>query len=146
MHQLRTRPQHFLAIQRHPTAEGTRAHTMSIPTMPTYKHNYYLFHMRDIPNPQRDKHLEAHVQHTQLFQNGPHIRFGGALLPQTKTTSEADVLKDCVGSFFFVQTDTLEEAWDIIKRDPFYASGEVWDRETVTGAPVHIVIPEVKFD
>ncbi|KAL7277531.1 hypothetical protein ACG7TL_008454 [Trametes sanguinea] len=119
---------------------------MSFPTLPTYKHNYYLFHMWDIPTAQRAKHLGDHVKvTTPLIQSGAII-LGGALLPPTMKTSDPEPLKKPAGSFFFVRADSLEQAWEIIKQDPFYTSGEVWDRESITGAPAYMVMPEIKFE
>ncbi|OSC98783.1 hypothetical protein PYCCODRAFT_1470760 [Trametes coccinea BRFM310] len=119
---------------------------MSLPTLPKFKHNYYLFNMRDVPNAQRMKHVSSHIQATTPLIESGVIVLGGAMLPPTMKTSDADPLKRPTGSFLFVRADSLEQAWDIIKQDPFYTSGEVWDRESVTGAPVYMIMPEVRFE
>ncbi|KAI9060454.1 hypothetical protein FKP32DRAFT_1678794 [Trametes sanguinea] len=119
---------------------------MSFPPLPTYKRNYYLFHMRDLPNAQRMKHIGEHVRITTPFIQSGAIILGGALLPPTQKTSDPEPLKNPAGSFMFYQADSLEEAWNIMKQDPFYASGEVWDHETITGFPAYMVMPEVKFE
>ncbi|OSC98784.1 hypothetical protein PYCCODRAFT_1417111 [Trametes coccinea BRFM310] len=115
-------------------------------TPPTYKHNYFLVYIPDVPNAQRSKHHDAHIKHSlPLIQNGT-IKLGGALLPQTSKTTDPDVLKNVIGSWIILRAESIEKAWETIKQDPFYTSGEVWDTEKITVTPAYTGMPEVKFD
>ncbi len=49
----------------------------------------------------------------------------GGLLPQTAHSTDADAFTKISGSFFIVQADTAEQAWETLKKDPFWHSGEV---------------------
>ncbi|CDO72647.1 hypothetical protein BN946_scf184985.g66 [Trametes cinnabarina] len=113
---------------------------------PTYKYDYFLVRVLDVPNAQRAKHYEAHVKLSMPLIEKGVLRLGGALLAPTAKSSDPDALKNPKGSWIFVQAESLEEAWEIVKQDPFYASGEVWDRDTITVEPIYSAMPEVKFD
>ncbi|KAL7277530.1 hypothetical protein ACG7TL_008453 [Trametes sanguinea] len=113
---------------------------------PTYKHNYFLVHILDVPDAQHTKHLEAHAKvFMPLMQNGT-LKIGGALLPQTTKTSDSDVLKKTIGAWMIIRAEDIETVWEIIKQDPFYTSGEVWDHDKITVTPAYMVLTEVKFD
>ncbi|KAJ3013967.1 hypothetical protein NUW54_g1432 [Trametes sanguinea] len=115
-------------------------------TPPTFKNNYFLVYISDVPNAQRSKHQEAHLTHNlSMIQNGT-IKAGGALLAPTSKTSDPDALKNVTGSWFVLRAENIEKAWDIVKQDPFYASGEVWDQERITVTAAYTAIQEVKFD
>ncbi|KAI0705314.1 hypothetical protein C8T65DRAFT_653010 [Cerioporus squamosus] len=113
-------------------------------SVPTLKKNYYLINAPDLPNAQRAKHTPQHmVASAPLVQSG-YIVAGGGLLPQTADSSDADAITKISGSFLVVQADTAEHALEKLKEDPFWTSGEVWDREKVTVTPVYVGVPKVE--
>ncbi|CDO72648.1 hypothetical protein BN946_scf184985.g67 [Trametes cinnabarina] len=119
---------------------------MSDWTPPSYEHDYFVVHTFDVPNAQRTKHTDAHlVRIVPLIQQGI-VKFAGALLTPTSKTTDSDTLAKTAGSILIVRAKDLEQAWEIVKQDPFYASGEVWDHERTVVTPAFFAIPEVKFD
>ncbi|KAI8978191.1 hypothetical protein BD414DRAFT_494876 [Trametes punicea] len=115
-------------------------------SLPALKHNYFLVHIVDVPNAQRAKHLDVHLAHNaSVIQDGA-IKLAGGLLPQTSKTTDPDALQRLVGSWMIVRAESIEHAWEIVKEDPFYTSGEVWDREKVTVTPAYVATPDAKFD
>ncbi|KAI9060452.1 hypothetical protein FKP32DRAFT_1687517 [Trametes sanguinea] len=115
-------------------------------TPPTFKHNYFLVYIPDVPNAQRPKHHEAHVKHSMPLILDGTIKLGGALLPPTSKSSDPDALKNVTGSWMILRAENIEKAWDIVKQDPFYSSGEVWDQGGITVTSAYTAIPEVRFD
>ncbi|KAI0365934.1 hypothetical protein BV20DRAFT_953296 [Pilatotrama ljubarskyi] len=114
--------------------------------LPTLKNNYFLVYIQDVPNAQRSKHQQAHMeQNLPLIQN-EYIKVGGALLPQDGKSSDADALEKLVGSFMVVQADRIETVWDLLKKDAYYTSGEVWDHNKIFVTPAYIATPEAKFE
>ncbi len=49
----------------------------------------------------------------------------GGFLPQTVQSSDADAVAKVEGSFLLIQADTAEQAWETLKKDVFWTSGEV---------------------
>ncbi|KAI0753510.1 hypothetical protein C8Q80DRAFT_1095962 [Daedaleopsis nitida] len=106
--------------------------------------NYFLVYAPDLPNAQRAKHSPEHMkQNVPLVQSGCIVA-GGGLLPQDVNSSDANVLGKITGSFLVVQAETMETAWETLKKDAFYTSGEVWDREKITVTPVFVGVPSVE--
>ncbi|RPD58152.1 hypothetical protein L227DRAFT_577503 [Lentinus tigrinus ALCF2SS1-6] len=159
---------------------------MSIPA--ALKKNYYLIQVPDLPNAQRAKHTPEHFAYfLPLMQSGrisasfppfhsavPLLHasltldtvVGGGLLPQTVQSSETDSAAKVSGSFLVIQADTTEHAWEALKGDVFWSSGEVvrrcpafllrrwtddlnvfglqWDREKATVTPVYVGVLTVE--
>ncbi|KAI9060449.1 hypothetical protein FKP32DRAFT_1022597 [Trametes sanguinea] len=113
---------------------------------PTFKHNYFLVHIVDLPNAQHTKHLEAHSKQFMPLMHDGTLKTGGALLPPTAKTTDPDVLTKTVGAWMIIRAENIEKVWEIIKQDVFYTSGEVWDHDKITITPAYVVLPEVKFD
>ncbi|TFK84856.1 hypothetical protein K466DRAFT_495826 [Polyporus arcularius HHB13444] len=113
-------------------------------SVPALKKNYYLIHAPDIPNAQRAKHIAAHMATSAPLVQSGYIVAGGGFLPQTAHSSDADALAKISGSFILVQADTAEQAWETLRKDAFWESGEVWDREKVTVTPVYVGVPKVE--
>ncbi|RDX47480.1 hypothetical protein K466DRAFT_210106 [Polyporus arcularius HHB13444] len=115
---------------------------MSLPPAP--KKNYYHIHALDIPNAQRAKHNAGHLEITLPLVESGYIVAAGGLLPQTAHSTDADAFTKISGSFFIVQADTAEQAWETLKKDPFWHSGEVWDHEKTTVTPAYVAVPRVE--
>ncbi|KAI0359268.1 hypothetical protein OH77DRAFT_1434549 [Trametes cingulata] len=114
--------------------------------LPKLKNNYYLVYIQDVPNSQRSKHEEEHMhQNLPLIQNG-YIKVGGALLPPDGKSTDADALNELVGSFMIVQADSAEAVWELLKKDAYYTSGEVWDHNKIFVTPAYVATTEVKFE
>ncbi|OJT01658.1 hypothetical protein TRAPUB_7916 [Trametes pubescens] len=108
--------------------------------------NYYHVYAQDLPDAQRAKHTEAHMaQNTPLIQSGV-IKFGGGLLRPESNSSDLDARQSIVGSFIIVQAESIEAVWEILHKEIFYVSGEVWDREKVFVAPVYVPFKEARFE
>ncbi|KAL1945227.1 hypothetical protein VTO73DRAFT_2078 [Trametes versicolor] len=108
--------------------------------------NYYHVYAQDLPNAQRAKHTEAHlVQNTPLIQSGV-IRAGGGLLRPEFNSSDPDARQNIVGSFIIIQAESMEAVWEILNKEIFYTSGEVWDREKLSVVPVYVPFKEAKFE
>ncbi|RDX54422.1 hypothetical protein OH76DRAFT_1397713 [Lentinus brumalis] len=111
---------------------------------PALRKNYYLVHAPDLPNAQRGKHTPKHVDYSLPLVKSGHMIAAGGILPQTAHSSDADVADKILGTFLLVQADTVEQAWERLKGDTFWTSGEVWDREKVTVTPVYVGAPKVE--
>ncbi|KAI0705317.1 hypothetical protein C8T65DRAFT_577662 [Cerioporus squamosus] len=111
---------------------------------PALKKNYYLIQVPDLPNAQRAKHNTEHMAYWgPLIQRVSCIAAGG-LLPQAVQSSNADAITKVSGSFLVIQADTAEQAWETFKKDVFWTSGEVLDRERATLIPVYVGVPKVE--
>ncbi|RPD72160.1 hypothetical protein L226DRAFT_537291 [Lentinus tigrinus ALCF2SS1-7] len=115
---------------------------MSIPA--ALKKNYYLIQVPDLPNAQRAKHTPEHFAYFLPLMQSGRIIVGGGLLPQTVQSSETDSAAKVSGSFLVIQADTTEHAWEALKGDVFWSSGEVWDREKATVTPVYVGVLTVE--
>lgn len=75
----------------------------------------FMFTCLDGPKtgPKRLEHLEGHLVHIE--NNNEKYRVAG---PMRKATGG-----DIVGSFFLVEAETEDEAWAIMKGDPYIESG-----------------------
>ena len=62
---------------------------------------------------------------------------GGGVLPPDSKTSDADVFQKVDGTFIVVRGESVEDVWEKLKKDVFYASGEVVSISAVT-YPLHI--------
>ncbi len=49
----------------------------------------------------------------------------GGFLPQIVQSSDANAVAKVEGSFLLIQADTAEQAWETLKKDVFWTSGEV---------------------
>ncbi|KAL7277533.1 hypothetical protein ACG7TL_008456 [Trametes sanguinea] len=115
-------------------------------TPPALKHNYFLVYIPDIPNAQRPKYQDAHMKHSvQLIQDGT-IKVGGVLLAPTSKMTDPYFAQNTTGSWIIMRADSIEKVWEILRQDPFYTTGEVWDHEKITVTPAFVAIPEVKLD
>ncbi|KAI0705306.1 hypothetical protein C8T65DRAFT_238607 [Cerioporus squamosus] len=111
---------------------------------PSLKKNYYFFHATDVADSQRAKHMPEHAPRAaSLVKNGTIVT-AGALLPPGVHSSDAGALDKAIGSVLIVQADNEEHAWDIVKKDVFYASGEVWDHTKSTLTPIFPGAPQVE--
>ncbi|TFK84860.1 hypothetical protein K466DRAFT_601683 [Polyporus arcularius HHB13444] len=68
----------------------------------------------------------------------------GGFLPQTVQSSDAGAVAKVEGSFLLIQADTAEQAWETLKKDVFWTSGEVLDHERATLTPVFVGVPQVE--
>lgn len=83
----------------------------------------------------RPKHIEGA---TANFGSGI-VRVGGAILtPESVVTPDAP--KKMIGSVFIFEADTIDQVWDVVKKDIYYTSG-VWDREKLSVLPYNIATP-----
>ncbi|EJF57247.1 hypothetical protein DICSQDRAFT_183295 [Dichomitus squalens LYAD-421 SS1] len=113
---------------------------------PTLKKNYFLIVAPDLPgaNANRVKHTPEHLTYNRPLSENGYIVAGGALLPEGSNSSDAGVHDNLAGSYLVVQADTIEQAWDALKKDVYYSSGEVWDQSKVTVTPVWVALPKVE--
>ena len=69
---------------------------------------------------------------------------GGAVLPDGVSSSDTDAQRKMVGSYYIFQADTADQVWDSLKRDSFYASGEVVSARATTSEGVDdLNIPDI---
>lgn len=82
--------------------------------IPKFETGTYMFICLDGPKtkPLRSKHLFGHLEHIEA--NNEKYRVAGPM--NRKNGGEA------FGSFFLVEADTEEAAWDIMRGDPYIAS------------------------
>ncbi|KAM5545108.1 hypothetical protein V8D89_001219, partial [Ganoderma adspersum] len=94
---------------------------------PNPQNNYFLVVAHDQPDAgaRRAKHVQEHMAYNQPFAENGRVVAGGGLLPDGANASDADVHGKIVGSYIVFQADTAEQVWDSLKKDVFYASGEV---------------------
>lgn len=70
--------------------------------------------------PLRTKHLFGHLDHIEAHNE--RYRVAGPM----RRTADGEIF----GSFFIVEADTEEEAWDLMKGDPYIAS-DMYESVTV---------------
>ncbi|KAM5545107.1 hypothetical protein V8D89_001218 [Ganoderma adspersum] len=115
-------------------------------SMPILKKNYFLVVAHDQPGAgaNRAKHAQEHLAYNQPFTEKGLLVAGGGVLPDGVNSSDADAQGRMVGSYFIFQADTTEQVWDSLRKDTFYASGEVWDHSKITVTPVLPAFPRVE--
>ena len=79
----------------------------------------------------RDQYRRQHIDHVQTLAHEGRIAFAGPIRSNTGDRS--------IGAVIVLEPVDLEEAWSIVKRDP-YVTGGVF--ETLTVNPFKQVIPE----
>ena len=82
-----------------------------VPKLPTQT---FMFTCMDGPKtkPLREKHLFGHLDHIEAHND--HYRIAGPF--------RDDVTGDILGSFFLVNADNKDAAWDIMRGDPYISS------------------------
>ncbi|KAI0827645.1 hypothetical protein BC628DRAFT_145746 [Trametes gibbosa] len=111
----------------------------------TPQSNFFIVQAEDLPNAERVKHTGVHMaQNTPLISSGI-IRAGGGLLPKAVKSSDADATQRIIGSWIVVQAVSVDAVWETIKKDIFYTSGEVWDREKILVTPAYMAIKQATF-
>lgn len=82
----------------------------------------FMFTCLDGPNskPLRDKHLFGHLDHIEA--NNEHYRIAGPM----RHGAEGDIF----GSFFLVKADSEDEAWAVMRGDP-YINSDMYETITV---------------
>lgn len=70
--------------------------------------------------PLREKHLFGHLDHIEA--NNEHYRVAGPM----RHSADGDIF----GSFFLVEAETEEQAWDVMRGDP-YISSDMYESVTV---------------
>ncbi|KAH9939320.1 uncharacterized protein BXZ73DRAFT_99520 [Epithele typhae] len=109
--------------------------------MSSTPNNHFVIRARDLPNSRRKEFLEAHMTYI-----GPLIARGdlvtvALLLPEGAQSSEVKDAGDvAVGVIITLRAESVDAVWEVVHNDPFYKSGEVYDRSTVTVEPVYIVL------
>ncbi|KAH9925923.1 uncharacterized protein BXZ73DRAFT_49637 [Epithele typhae] len=114
---------------------------MSLP--PPNTKNNFLVHILDLPDAyaERMKHSPVHME-----QNGPIMESGrlvaaGGILQSGARSSDADALQKVVGSWMVASAETEEEVWELLRKDIYYTSGEVWDHKKITVSATFVAIP-----
>ncbi|KAI0753530.1 hypothetical protein C8Q80DRAFT_1097556 [Daedaleopsis nitida] len=105
--------------------------------------NAFHIHILDIPLAQRAKHFAAHIERLKPFVESGAIIAAGALLPDGVVMSDPSSVERRNGSVVFLRAETAEEVWEILKNDPFYTSGEVWDISSIKVTPIMLGVPSL---
>jgi len=99
---------------------------------------HFLVYGPDKPNSQRAKHVP---EHRKYYLDSNAIQFVGLSMPPTNLAiaNEIGIPVETTGTLFIYEAASFEEAESIAHGDPFWSSGEVWDREKVVITPLSVV-------